>query len=452
MYFNLLEKLSNFDRNHNSKDIWNAYKVLNKFYKGARLIKFKSPKEINKWKMIPYWECKKAELRDSNNKVIVSKKKNNLSIYSFSPSVNKTISYTELKKHITFDKKRPNATIFHFRNQYRHWKPEWGFSIPFNKYKRLNKKKKYKVLIESKFEKNKGFVQSDFIKKGKRKDAFIFIGHFDHPNQVNDGLAGVIAAYETIRRIKKLKTEFTYIAFASIEIIGSVYYLHKFKDLAKNLKEGLFNGFSGIKSNIVYQKSFFGNSLIDKIMANIFLDKKYKLFFNHRQLAGNDENIFDSVGYNISTGTLMRWPFKEYHTDDDNIEITYKEKIEEMVLINLKVINLIEKNKKYKALYKGVPCLSSDSYNLYLNPSKKSRMRNKVKSEIIQRLCKNLTTSEIRYINKNMKLMYGLMNNSLRMATGEYTVLDVANKSKLPFNFVYNYIQELKKKKLVHFI
>ena len=81
-----------------------------------------------------------------------------------------------------------------------------------------------------------------------------------------------------------------------------------------------------------------------------------------------------------------------------------------------------------------------------------SSMRNKVKSDIIQRLCKNLTTSEIRYINKNMKLMYGLMNNSLRMATGEYTVLDVANKSKLPFNFVYNYIQELKNKKLVRFI
>ena len=35
MYFNLLKKLSNFDRNHNSKDIWNAYKLLNKFYKGA---------------------------------------------------------------------------------------------------------------------------------------------------------------------------------------------------------------------------------------------------------------------------------------------------------------------------------------------------------------------------------------------------------------------------------
>ena len=93
--------------------------------------------------MIPYWECKKAELRDLITKYSI-KKKNNLSIYSFSPSVNKTISYTELKKHITFDKKRPNATIFHFRNQYRHWKPEWGFSIPYNKYKRLNKKKNIK--------------------------------------------------------------------------------------------------------------------------------------------------------------------------------------------------------------------------------------------------------------------------------------------------------------------
>ena len=141
MYYNLIPKLANIDRNHNSKETWKAFKILSNFYKGSRLIKFKNPNEINKWKMIPFWQCEKAELRDFKNNLIASKKNNNLSVYSFSPSVNKTVSFKELSKHITTDKKRPNATVFHFRNQYRHWKPEWGFSIPFNKFKKLNKKK-----------------------------------------------------------------------------------------------------------------------------------------------------------------------------------------------------------------------------------------------------------------------------------------------------------------------
>ena len=75
MYFNLLKKLSNLDRTHNSEGTRVGYNLLNKFYKGSRLINFKLPNQVNHWKMIPYWECKKAELRDSKNKIIVSKKR-----------------------------------------------------------------------------------------------------------------------------------------------------------------------------------------------------------------------------------------------------------------------------------------------------------------------------------------------------------------------------------------
>ena len=453
MYFNLIKKLANIDRNHNSRETWKAFNLLNKFYKGSKLLKFTKPKQINKWEMIPFWDCKKAELRNSKNELIVSKKKNNLSVYSFAPKINKEVDFKTLKKHILTDSKRPSATIFHFRNQYRHWNPEWGFSLPYNLFKKLDKKETYKINIESNFKKNKGFLQSEYLKKGRKKETYILIGHFDHPNQVNDGLAGVIAAYETIKRLKKIKTKYSYLAFASIEMIGSMYYLNKLKKKIKKIKEGLFLTFCGINSNIVYQKSFFENSLVDKIVENCFLPKKKnKSLYKHRQLIGNDENIFDSVGFNIPTGTLLRWPFKEYHTDLDNIKITKKEKIEEMISLNLKIINIIEKNNKYKALYKGVPCLSSNKIKLYLDPTKMSKKKNKVDSKLIKIITSNLTLDEKKYVSKNHSLLYGLMNNSVRMADGNFSVLDVARKSKLPFFLVLNYLNELKKKNLVRFL
>ena len=452
MYFNLLKKLSNLDRTHNSEGTRIGYNLLNKFYKGSRLINFKIPNQVNHWKMIPYWECKKAELRNSKNKIIVSKKDNNLSVFSFSPKVHKTISYNELINHTATDKKRPNSTIFHFRNQYRHWKPEWGFSIPYNKLKKLNKNEKFKVIIESKFYKNKGFVQSDYLKKGKIKDTYMFMGHFDHPNQTNDGLAGVIAAYETIKRLKKIKTKFTYLAFASIEITGSIYYLEKFKSMVKNIKEGIFVTLSGIKSEIAYQKTYFENSLMDKIIDNIFIHKNNKKFiFKHRELIGNDENIFDSVGYNIPMGTVLRWPFKEYHTDKDNIKITNKDKIEEIISLNLKVVFILENNFRFKAKYKGVPCLSSEKINLYLDPTTMSKKRNKVDKNLLQSILVDLDRHEKIYIKNNLNLMYGLMNHSIRMATGDFTILELSEKSNLPFKLVYNYLEKLKEKKLIHF-
>ena len=83
MYFNLIKKLANIDRNHNSRETWKAFNLLNKFYKGSKLLKFTKPKQINKWEMIPFWDCKKAELRNSKNELIVSKKK---IIYRYIPS------------------------------------------------------------------------------------------------------------------------------------------------------------------------------------------------------------------------------------------------------------------------------------------------------------------------------------------------------------------------------
>ena len=72
-----------------------------------------------------------------------------------------------------------------------------------------------------------------------------------------------------------------------------------------------------VYSDIVYQQSFEQKSKFDEAVKHIFqyglskdLDKD---IYKHRELAGNDENVFDSVGYKIPAGTLMRSPFLQYH-------------------------------------------------------------------------------------------------------------------------------------------
>ena len=97
-----------------------------------------------------------------------------------------------------------------------------------------------------------------------------------------------------------------------------------------------------------------------------YIEGKFKdRIFNHRELVGNDENVFDSIGYNIPTGTLTRWPFAEYHTDYDNIEITDKFKLEEVINFTLNIIDILENDKFISGLYKGIPCLSNPEINLY---------------------------------------------------------------------------------------
>ena len=66
-------------------------------------------------------------------------------IIGYSKSVNKWLKYNELKKHIfTSDKCQKRSTVTSYYQQ------NWGFCIS-KKFKKLNKKLKYKAEIKSKF-------------------------------------------------------------------------------------------------------------------------------------------------------------------------------------------------------------------------------------------------------------------------------------------------------------
>ena len=57
--------------------------------------------------------------------------------------------------------------------------------------------------------------------------------------------------------------------------------------------------FRNKKSNMFYQQSFNKNSRIDRIVKHLFKFLNNKSIVDHRSIAGNDENIFDSAIYNI---------------------------------------------------------------------------------------------------------------------------------------------------------
>ena len=453
-YFELLERLAPMDRCHCGPEMEEAYNLLTDYYQGSRKISYPCADKFYHWELPPYWECSKAVLKNNKDEIIADKNRNNLEVYSYSKSFTGPVSLEELNKHLLSDPNRPDAIIFHFRNQYRHKKPEWGFSIPHNIRERL-KEDIYHVEIESTFDKSKNMIQADYAHSGDLRDEFMFMGHFDHPSMVNDGLAGCIAAFEIIKLLRNRKTKYSYRAFASIEIVGSVAYLEKEREITKNLKECLFLGFVGIDSPISYQQSFHKNARMDAAVRHLLmfmdLDDHTSKTFEHRQIVGNDENVFDSVGYEIPTGTLMRHPFPEYHTNYDDIRLTGRNKIDEIISFVLKTIDILEEDCYLKANYKGLPCLSNEEINLYLSPEKRYGLISTNQLNQVN-LDEKLYMEELNYLKDNGQLLYPFMNNILRLSDGKHRLLEICNHSKIPFSFGLAYVRELEKKNILEII
>lgn len=452
MYFELLKELVPLDRCHCGPEMEIAYQKLVAHYPGSTLLKYGAKDNVNSWRRPPSWVCKSGELVDDNGNVIASRDLHKLSVYTYSPPIDEVISYQELEGHLLSDPNRPDAICFHFRNQYRHWAPEWGFSIPHKVREQLCHTAKYHVKIESDFDANQDLIQSDYHHRGQSDATFLFIGHFDHPAQANDGLAGCIAAYEIIRRLQNRETRFSYRAFASVEIIGSVYYLDGLGDQVQNIREGMFLGLSGIGSPLVYQQSYRRNSLLDRITRFLmsFYGSGEGAVYRHRELIGNDENVFDSVGYEIPTGTLMRWPFPHYHTDSDSLENTSKDSLEEVIDFGLRIIDVIENNYYLKSNYIGLPSLANPSIDLYLSPDAISGVDLSV-SHAISRYQAGLPSHELEYLKNNSNRLNQFMQNMVRLSDGKHSILDLAEISRIPFGFVLKYASLMKERGLITF-
>lgn len=448
-YFELMEKLAPMDRCHAGPEMEAACRLLAEFYVGAREVRYPCGEKFNHWILPPYWTCRKAELKDPTGRVIASRDKNILSVFCYSPPFQGTVSREELEPHLMSDPSRPEAITFHFRNQYRHWAAEWGFCIPHALRENLPNGD-YGVEIDSDFEWDREMVQVDYLHKGETGEEYMFLGHFDHPFMVNDGLAGCIAAFEAVRRLKGRKTRFGYRAYATVEIVGAAAYAEHEREVMDVTREALFVGFPGIKEPLVYQTSSDGNGKIDRIIKHI-LKTRYNRednIYGFRGIAGNDENALDAVGIDIPTGTLMRWPFPHYHSDSDTMEITSRESMEEVIGILMDVIEAIETDALVTATFRGLPCLANPEINLYLSPPTVSYT--KVVDNLAHTMTESLSNDRDKsYLYDNPQLFYKFMVWTIRMADGRNSVLDIAEKTMMPIEFVRRYVEKLEEKGLV---
>ncbi len=442
-----LKEIWSLNRVHVSKEMSLAYRLLKKYFVNLKIMGFNTGKKCGDWVVPPSWDVYKATLKDPKGKVIADYSKNKLSLWTNSGSFKGKIDKKKLENKILSNPEKPEATTFHFRNQYNFWKKEWGFSLPYKLHKNL-KKGKYSVDIKTSFSKGKLEMAED-VHPGKYKDSLLLVGHFDHPQMCLDGLVGCLAGHELIHRLKNIKTKLTYRMLSTVEIIGSVFYAYHHAKKNK-IRQALFISAPGARQNISYQKTFLKNNEIDKITTHVLksLDLNFKTYDFRKGVIGNDEIAYDVGGTNIPCGALARSPFYSYHTDlDIPSEISWKN-FEETILVLEEIVHIFENNSILKRNFKFLPRLSSEKLNLYLSPEKASGIKG-YSNTFNRDLLMNIPEKSKNLIKKNTHKFNYLMNCLTNMCEGDKTILDVAIHADLPFRLVENYVNLWVKKKLL---
>jgi len=392
-----------------------------------KIYSFESDKLLNGWKIPRAFKVIKANL-DYNGKTIYDGKTNPFGVPSHSETFSGYVNYKDLKNHIYYSDTLTNAIPYNWTGLYRKNSNNWGFCMTKKKFLKL-KKGKYRVQIKTEKKRSKMRVL-EYTLKGKSDETIIINAHNCHPYQANDDISGCAVGIDILKGLKKIRNRyFTYKLLIAPELTGTVFWLNKKK---RKLKYAILLKSVGNKNIIKIQKSYVGNTKLDRI-ADRIIRKKFKKFKigKFRELYGNDETVFDSPGYNIPSITITRYPFKEYHTNQDVPEKLSEKKLQEIKNYTLLIIKEIEleQKKTFRVNFKGLISLSNPKYKLYLDaksPGIDKKKYNKIK--------------------KKWNLLMNCLPNDVERAL---TVEEIAEKYQLPINQVKIYCNKWVKKNLL---
>jgi aminopeptidase-like protein len=363
------------------------------------------------WIVPEKWSVKEAYIEEVGGARVLDLKDHPLHVMSYSLPISKVVTKEELMKHLHTNPKRPGAIPFEFK----YYERDWGFCIQHNRLKEFTKDK-YKVFIDSKFEKGSLKV-GDYTIGGETDETIVIIAHLCHPAMVNDDLTGVTVLVDIAKRMSEKNNHYTYKFLLVPETIGSVAYLSQNEDVIPKIKCGVFLEMLGNNNIHALQLTRQGNTRLDR-MARYVMKRKLSNFREglFRKIIRNDEMVFNGPGVNIPMISISRFPYPEYHTSDDNPGIISEENLIESENLILEILNILNNDYIPKRKFKGPVFLSG--YGLWVD----------------WRINKRL--------NENIEQIM------LRLERDK-SIFDISEELDMEFNDVLNYINKFLEKGLI---
>ncbi len=324
-------------------------------------------KKVWTWYVPERYVVHEAYLETEDGKRVVDFKDNVLHLVSYSLPIDKMLTWDELAPHLFYNADRPHAIPWKFK----YYDRDWGFCLPKNLFDALPHDKKYHAVIKSEFvtDPAQGFKVAASVAHplgGPNPAAgeMFIMAHICHPNQANDDAAGVVTALEVARRLaaKPLPPGSMSVRFwFGPETIGTIAYLAHHEDLIPRFRGGIFLEMTGNDNTIALQHTRQHDHMLDRV-GQYVLKKRGRHFREgtFADIIANDERVLNGPGVNVPCLSISRYPYPEYHTTDDNLDIMHEDKLMEAADVTEEIIRIYASNFVPKRKFRGPVFLSGN--------------------------------------------------------------------------------------------
>jgi aminopeptidase-like protein len=357
------------------------------------------------WTVPKEWNIRDAYIKDASGKRVVDFHQCNLHVLNYSTPVRATMSLGELKPHLFTLPEHPDWIPY--RTSY--YKEDWGFCLTHRQMLAL-KEGDYEVCIDSTLQPGH-LTYGECCIPGRTADEVLISCHACHPSLANDNLSGLSVATFLAQLLAGRELRYSYRFLFIPGTIGAITWLARNRENVGRIRHGLVLTGIGDAGAFHYKKSRRGDADIDRAAAHVLRHSNDSSEILEFSPYGYDERQYCSPGFNLPVGCLMRsvWgTFPEYHTSADNLDFIKPEKLAESLRVCAGIVDVLEGNRLYRNLSPYCePQLGKR--NLYRPTGGDS-----IGSEINARLW------------------------VLNLSDGEHSLLDIAERSGLPFSMIHD--------------
>jgi len=368
------------------------------------------------WTVPKEWNIQDAYIKDASGQRVVDFQRSNLHVLNYSIPVHSTVPLTELKQHLLTLPEHPERIPY--RTSY--YKEQWGFCVTHNQLSALADGD-YEVCIDSTLQ-DGHLTYGECYLPGQSSDEVLISVHACHPSLANDNLSGLTVATSLAQLLAGKNLRYSYRFLFIPGTIGAITWLARNKETAARVRHGLVLTCIGDAGGFHYKKSRRGNAEIDRAASHVLRHCGEPAEVLEFSPYGYDERQYCSPGFNLPVGCLMRsvWgTFPEYHTSGDNLDFIHPQQLARSLRLCVSIFDVLENNRSY---LNQNPCCEPQlgKRNLYRS-----------------------TGGDSIGVEINARLWV------LNFSDGEHSLLDIAERSGLPFVAIHDAAELLRENGLL---
>jgi aminopeptidase-like protein len=354
------------------------------------------------WTVPREWNIREAWIDGPDGERIVDFRDHNLHVMSYSVPVDRRLSLEELRPYLHSLPEHPGRIPY--RTSY--YTEDWGFCLRHSTLESLEPGR-YRVRIDSELTEGH-LTYGECLLPGTSDDEVLISTHCCHPSLANDNASGLVVTTELARIMaERERRRYSYRFVFVPGTIGAITWLARNQASAvPRIRHGLVLTGLGDPGPPTYKRSRWHDAEIDGAAAHVLQHAVPNFRTRDFSPTGYDERQYGSPGFDLPVGCLMRTPpgtYSEYHTSADDPDFVTEESLAESVEVCRRIFDVLEENATYRNLEpKGEPQLG-----------RRGLYRDRGGERLPQ-----FETALLWVLN---------------LSDGDHTLLDVAERSELPF-------------------